>query len=69
MSNRHCQQEGKVYLFYFCARFRDGTEIVNHVCLCHPDTSVTNDEQLVLLVGDDTDIQVLLSVESAWIGE
>ena len=54
---------------YLCARLRDGTEVVNEVGLGHADTSITNGEDLVLLVGCDTDVQVLAGVEDRRLGE
>lgn len=54
---------------YLGARLGDGTEVVDHVSLGHTDTSVADGEDLVLLVGDDTDEEFLLRVELRRIGE
>lgn len=48
---------------YLGARLGNGTQVVDHVGLSHTDTSIDNGEDLVLLVGDDTDVQVLVRVE------
>lgn len=50
-------------------RLGDRTEVVDHVGFGHTDTRVDDSEDLVLLVGDDTDVQVLASVEGGGIGE
>ncbi|KAF9477354.1 hypothetical protein BDN70DRAFT_112524 [Pholiota conissans] len=54
---------------YFCARFGNCTKVVDHVCLGHTDTRVTDAENLVLLVGSDTDVEVFLGVELGRIGQ
>jgi hypothetical protein len=46
-----------------------GTWGVHHVSLGHADTGVANLEKLVLLVGDDQDVEILLGIEHGRIGE
>ena len=53
----------------FCAGLGDSTKVVDEVCLGHADTSVTNGEDFVLLVRDDTNDEFLLAVEDGGIGE
>lgn len=47
----------------------DRTEVVDHVGLGHTNTRINDSENLVLLVGDDTDVEVLASVEDRRVGE
>lgn len=50
-------------------RLGDSTEVVNKVGLGHTDTSIPDGEGTFLLVGDDTDVQVLLRVKLRGVGE
>ena len=45
------------------------TEVVDHVGLGHTDTGIAEDEDLVLLVGNDADEELLLRVELRGVGE
>lgn len=47
----------------------DRTEVVDHVGLGHTDTRIDDSENLVLLVGDDTNVQVLAGVEDRRVSE
>lgn len=40
---------------HFCAGFGNGTEVVNEVGLGHTNASIADGEDLVLLVGNNTD--------------
>jgi hypothetical protein len=51
------------------ARLGDGTEVVDHVGLGHTDASITDGEDLILLVGGDANVQFLLGVELTGVGE
>ena len=44
---------------YLRAGLRDRTKVVDEVSLGHTDTRITNGEDLVLLVGDDANVEVL----------
>ncbi|KAF8956163.1 hypothetical protein BDZ97DRAFT_2063093 [Flammula alnicola] len=50
-----------------CARFRDGTQVVDHVCLGHTDSGIANLEDLVLLVRSDVNTEVFLGIQLGWI--
>ena len=52
-----------------CARLGDSTEVVDHIGLGHTDTSITDGEDLVLLVGGDTNVEILLGVELGGVGK
>ena len=56
-------------MHYLCARFRNRTEVVNEVSLCHTDTSVTNGQEFALLVRSDTDEEFLPRVENRRVGK
>ena len=47
----------------------DGTKVVDEVGLGHADTSIASGEDLVLLVGCDTDVEVLAGVEDRGLGK
>ena len=48
-------------------RLGNSAEVVDHISLGHTDTSIADVKDLVLLVGCDTDVEFLLSVELRWI--
>ena len=54
---------------YLCARLGNCAKVVDQVSLGHADTGVADGEELVLLVGDDADVQLLLGVEDGGVGE
>ncbi len=54
---------------YLRAGLGDGTEVVDEVGLGHADTGIDDGENLVLLVGDDADIEVLAGVKDRGVGE
>ena len=45
------------------SRLGDGTKVVNHISLGHTNTGIADGEDLVLLVGDETDVEILARVE------
>ena len=64
-----CRNEKIMKETHLRARLGDGTEVVDHVGFGHTDTSITDGEGLVLLVGGDANVQFLLGVELARVGE
>jgi hypothetical protein len=48
-------------------RHGNSADVVDHINLGHTDTSIADVKDLVLLVGCDTDVEFLLSVELRWI--
>lgn len=54
---------------YLCTRLCDGSEVVDQICLGHTNTSVAESEGLVLLVGGDTNIELLVRVEDGGVGQ
>ena len=51
------------------AGLSDGAEVVDHVGLGHTHTGISDSEELVLLVRNDTDVELLLRLEGRRIGE
>ena len=47
----------------FGARFRNGAKIINKVRLGHADTGIADRKDSILLVGGDSDIEILFGVE------
>ena len=47
----------------------DRSQVVNQVGLGHTNTSVSDGEALVLLVGSDSDVELLLAVENRLVGK
>lgn len=47
----------------------DSTQIVDEVGLGHTDTSITNGENLVLLVRGDADVELLAGVKNGGVGQ
>ena len=54
---------------YLGSRLRDRTKVVDHISLGHTNTGIADGENLILLVGNDTDEQILAAVEHRWVGE
>lgn len=54
---------------YLGTRLGDCTQVVDHVGFGEANTSITDGEDLVLLVGDDADNEFLFCVENRRIGE
>jgi hypothetical protein len=54
---------------YLCARLGDSTEVVDHVRFRHPYTGIPEYKQLVLLIGDNTNVKLLLRIEDRWVRE
>jgi hypothetical protein len=54
---------------YLGSRLGDGTKVVDHVSLGHTNASISDAEELVLLVGTDTDVKLLLGVKDGGIGQ
>ena len=52
-----------------CARLGDGSQVVDEVGFGHADTSITEGEYFVLLVGGDTDKELGLRLECLRIGQ
>ena len=48
-------------------RLGNGTEVVDHISFGHTYTSIVDPKDLVLLIGRDSDVEFLLSVELTWI--
>lgn len=51
------------------SRASNGSKIVDEVGLGHSNTSVTNDELVVLLVGNKLNPQFLFTVQETWVSE
>ena len=51
------------------SRLGDGTKVVNHISLGHANTGITDREGLALLVGDNTDEELLLGIEDRGVGQ
>jgi hypothetical protein len=54
---------------HLCTRLRDGSEVVDQICLGHTNTSVAESEGFVLLVGGDTNIELLARVEDGGVSQ
>jgi hypothetical protein len=54
---------------YLCTRLCDGSEVVDQICLGHTNTGVAEGEGLVLLVGGNTNIELLVRVEDGGVGQ
>lgn len=54
---------------YLGPRLGNGTQVVDQVCLGHTDTGIANGENVILLVGDDANVQLLFILESGRIGQ
>jgi hypothetical protein len=48
---------------YLCAGLGDGTEVVDHVSLGHADATVTDGEDLVFFVWDDSNEKLFFGIE------
>jgi len=59
----------KRYKTYFGTRLGDRSKVVDQVSLGHTNTSITDRENLVLLVGCNTDEELLACVEDGGIGQ
>lgn len=59
----------KVYATHLGTGLSDRTEVVDHVGLGHTDTGITDGENLVLLVGGNTNVELPLAVEGGGVGE
>ena len=53
----------------FGARFGYGTQVVDEISFGHSNTSVNDGQSLLLLVGDETDVEVFAAVQTAGICE
>lgn len=53
---------------YLCAGLGNGTQIVDHVGLRHTDTGITESEDMVLFVGNNTNVKLLFGIEDGRIG-
>ena len=54
---------------HLCTGLGDGTKVVDKVSLGHTDTRVTDGKSLRLLIGNDSDEELLLGVEDGGVGE
>jgi hypothetical protein len=54
---------------YLRSRLRNGTEVVDHVSLGHADTTVSDGEDFIIFVRDDTNEELLFGFEDRRVGE
>jgi hypothetical protein len=54
---------------YLGAGLGNGTKVVDQIGFGHTNTGITDAENLVLLIGDEEDMEILLSVEDRGIGQ
>jgi len=53
----------------FCARLGDSTEVIDHIGLGHANTSVPDGKNLVLLVGNNADVEFLFMLKRRRVGK
>jgi hypothetical protein len=51
------------------SRTGDGSQVVHQICLCHSNTSIAQDQTLLILQGKDLNLQSRLALQSALIGQ
>jgi hypothetical protein len=51
------------------SRLGNGTKVVDHVSFGHADTGIPEAEELILLVGADSDVKFLFSLESGGVSQ
>jgi len=56
-------------LTYLGTRLGDRTKVVDEISLGHTDTGIADGEDLVVLVGNDPDVQLPLSLEDRGLGQ